>query len=92
MTTMDLTRIFLDETHTKFPKKNFENNKIIYKHFDETWNIHFADMIDYKTAKMKGFRYIFVKSDTFSKCIWCVLLKNRNGQTITNNFSNIIKT
>ena len=49
-------------------------------------------MIDYKTSNNKGFRYIFIIIDIFSKYLWAIPLKNKNSQTITNEFSNIIST
>ena len=49
-------------------------------------------MVDYKISNKKGFRYIFVIIDNYSKYLWAILLKNKNGQTITNEFSNILTT
>ena len=47
-------------------------------------------MIDYKTSNKKGFRYIFIVIDNFSKYLWTIPLKNKYSQTITNEFSNIL--
>ena len=47
-------------------------------------------MIDYKTSNNKGFRYIFVIIDNFSKYSWAIPLKNKNSQTLTDEFSNIL--
>ena len=49
-------------------------------------------MIDYKISNKKGFRYVFVIIDNFSKYLWAIPLKNKYSQTITNEFSNIITT
>ena len=49
-------------------------------------------MIDYKTSNNKGFRYIFIVIDNFSKYLWAIPLKNKYSQTITNEFSNILTT
>ena len=86
----DLTKMFIDEIYSKPPKKNFPTNKIIYNNVDEIWSIDLADMIDYKISNNKGFRYIFVIIDNFSKYLWTIPLKNKNSQTITNEFSNIL--
>ena len=59
---------------------------------NEIWRIDLADMVDYKISNNKGFRYIFIIIDTFSNYLRCVYLKNKNGQTITNEFSNILST
>ena len=66
--------------------------KIVYNHIDEIWSIDLADMIDYKISNNKGFRYIFIIIDNYSKYLWAIPLKNKYSQTITNEFSNIITT
>ena len=86
----DLTKIFIDEINSKSPKKNYSTNKIIYNHIDEIWSIDLADMIDYKISNNKGFRYIFIVIDNFSKYLWAIPLKKKYSQTITNEFSNIL--
>ena len=90
MVKRDLTKIFIDEVYSTPPKKNYPTNKIIYNHIDEVWSIDLADMIDYKTSKNKGFRYIFIIIDNYSKYLWAIPLKNKYSQTITNEFSNIL--
>ena len=49
-----------------------------------------VDFSDYKTSNNKGFRYIFIKIDNFSKKLWATPLISRNSQTITNEVSNIL--
>ena len=88
----DLTKIFIDEIYSKPPRKNYPTNKLIYNHLDEIWSIDLADMIDYKISYNKGFRYIFIIVDNFSKYWWGIPLKNKYSQTITNEFSNILTT
>ena len=88
----DLTKIFINEIYSKAPRKNYESNKIIYNHIDETWSINLADMIDYKISNTKGFRYIFIIIDNFFKYLWTISLQIKNSQTITNEFANILTT
>ena len=88
----DLTKIFIDEIYSKPPKKNYPTNKIVYNKIDEIWSIDLADFSDYKTSNNKGFRYIFIVIDNFSKYLWTIPLKNKYNQTITNEFSNILTT
>ena len=88
----DLTKIFIDEIYSKPPRKNYPTNKLIYNHLDEIWSIDLADMIDYKISNNKGFRYIFIIVDNFSKYLWGIPLKNKYSQTITNEFSNLLST
>ena len=87
-----LIKIFIDEIYSKSPKKNYPTNKILYNHIDEIWSIDLADMIDYKISNNKGFRYIFIVIDNFSKYLFAIPLKNKYSQTITNEFSNILTT
>ena len=70
--------------------RNYPTNKIIYIHIDEIWSIDLADFSNYKTSNNKGFRYIFIIIDNFSKYLWAIPLKNKYSQTITNEFSNIL--
>ena len=86
----DLTKIFIHEIYSKAPKKNYPTNKIVYNHLDEIWSTDLADMIDYKISINKGFRYIFIIIDNFSKYWWGIPLKNKFSQTITIEFSNIL--
>ena len=88
----DLTKICIDEIYSSPPKKNYPTNKIVYNHIDEIWSIDLADMIDYKISNNKGYRYIFVIMDNYSKYLWTIPLKNKYSQTITNEFSNILTT
>ena len=67
MISKDLIKIFVDEIYSKPPRKNYPTNKIVYNHIDEIWSIDLADMIDYKISNNKGFRYIFIIIDNFSK-------------------------
>ena len=92
MVKRDLIKIFIDEIYSKPPWRNFPTNKIIYNHTDEIWSIDLADMIDYKISNNKGYRYIFIVIDNFSKYLWAIPLKNKYSQTITNEFSNILST
>ena len=88
----DLTKKFIDEINSKPPKKIHLTNKIVYKHIDEIWSIDLADMIDYNISNNKGYRYIFIVIDNFSKYLWAIALKNKYSQTITNEFSNVLTT
>ena len=46
MARRELTKIFVDETYSKPPKKNYPTSIIVYNHIDEMWSIDLADMID----------------------------------------------
>ena len=63
----DLTKIFFNEIFSKPLRKNFPTNKVVYNHIDEVWSIELADMIHFKFSNNKGFRYMIVIIDKFSK-------------------------
>ena len=45
-------------------------------------------MVDYKTSNNKGYSYIFLNIDNFSKNLWAKQIKNKYSKTITDEFSN----
>ena len=88
----DLFRIVIDEMISKQRRKIYATNKIVYIHIDEIWSFDLSDSDDYKTAKTRGYRYILVVIDNFSKSDWSVPPKSKNSQTITDEFSNFLST
>ena len=52
--------------------------------------MYLADMIDYKISNKKELKYLFVITDNFSKYNWCILIKNKKSQTITEEFSKFL--
>ena len=88
----DLTKIFIDEIYSELPKKNYSTNKINIKSIDDTWSSDLLDMNDYGIKNIKGYRYILVVIDNFSKFVWTIPLKNKYEQSITDAFSQIIQT
>ena len=88
----DLIKIFIDEIYRKPPKKNYPTIKKVYNHIDEIWSIDLADFSDYKISNNKGYRYLSVIIDNFSKFLWAIPLKNIYSQTITIGFSSILTT
>ena len=88
----DLTKIFFDEVYSKPPKKNYPSNKTINKSIDDTWSSDLLDMNDYGPKNNKGYTYILVVIDNFSKFGWTIPLKNKFSQSITDAFSEIIKS
>ena len=88
----DLTKIFIDEIYSKPPKKNYPTNKTLIKSIDDTWSSDLLDMNDYGPKNNKGYRYILVVIDNFSKFGWTIPLKNKFSQSITDAFSEIIKS
>ena len=90
MVKQSLIDTFITEIYFRPPKKNYSTNKTIVKHIDDTWSMDLLDMIDYGVKNNKGYRYILVVIDNFSKFGWVVPLKNKFAQTITDEVSNLI--
>ena len=92
MVKRDLIKIFIDEIYSKSPNKNYETNKTMIKSIDDTWSSDLLDMNDYGPKNNRGYRCILVVVDNFSKFGWTIPLKNKYAQSITDAFSQIIKT
>ena len=83
-------KIFINEIYSKAPKKNYVTNKTDVYHIDDIWSLDILDLKDYGPENNKGYRYILVIIDNFSKYGWTVPLKNKNAQSIKDSFENIL--
>ena len=71
----DLIEVFIGELYSTSPKKHYPIIKKEYNLVDGTWSIDLADKVEYKKSDNKGFRYIFLNIDNFSKNLWAMPLK-----------------
>ena len=62
------------------------------KSIDDTWSSNLLDMNDYGPKNNRGYWYILVVIDNFSKFGWTITLKNKYAQSITDAFSQVVKT
>ena len=92
MVKKDKIQIFIHEIYSKPSNKKYPTNKTIIKSIDDTWSSDLLDMNDYGIKNNKGYRYILVVIDNFSKFGWTIPVKNKYAQSITDAFSQIIKT
>ena len=79
-TTQKNINIFINEIYSKPPKKNYATNKTDVYHIDDIWNLDILDLKDYGVENNRGFGYVLVIIDMFSKFGWTVPLKNENAQ------------
>ena len=86
----DLTKTFIDEIYDKPAKKIYPTNKTIVKSIDDTWSADLLDLVDYGVKNNRGYRYILVVIDNFSKYGWTIPLKNKYASTIKDSFEQII--
>ena len=83
-------KIFINEINSKGPKRNYITNKTDVYHIDDTWSLDVLDLKDYGPENNRGYRYVFVIIDNFSKFGWTIPLKNKNAQIIKDSFENIL--
>ena len=83
-------KIFINEIYSKPPKRNYATNKTDVYYIDDIWSLDILDLNDYGSKNNRGFRYVFVVIDNFSKFGWTTPLKNKNAQTIKDSFENIL--
>ena len=82
--------MFINEIYSKQPRKNYATNKTDVYHIDDIWSLDILDLKDYGPENNRGYRYVLVVIDNFSKFGWTVPLKNKNAQTIKDSFENIL--
>ena len=83
-------KIFINEIYSKGPKKNYPTNKTDVYHIDDIWSLDILDLKDYGPENNRGYRYVLVVMDNFSKFGWTIPLKIKNAQTIKDSFENIL--
>ena len=83
-------KVFINEIYSKQPKKNYITNKTDVYHIDDIWSLDILDLKDYGPENNRGYRYVLVVIDNFSKYGWTIPLKNKNAQTIKDSFENIL--
>ena len=83
-------KIFLNEIYSKRSRKSYPTNKTDVYHIDEIWSLDKLDLKEYVPKNNRGYRYVLVIVDNFSKFGWTVPLKNKNAQTIKDSFENIL--
>ena len=83
-------KIFINEIYSKPPKKYYPTNKTDVYHIDDTWSLDIVDLKDYGSKNNRGYRYVLVLIDNFSKFGRTVRLKNKNAQTIKDSFEIIL--
>ena len=59
-------------------------------YIDDIWSLDILDLKDYGPKNNRGYRYVLVIIDNFSKYGWTISLKNKNAQTIKDSFENIL--
>ena len=83
-------KLFINEIYSKPPKKNYPTNKTDVHYIDDIWSLDILDLKDYGSENNRGYRYVLVIIDNFSKFGWTSPLKNKNAQTIKDSIETIL--
>ena len=83
-------KIFINEIYSKAPKKIYATNKTDVYNINDIWSLEILDLTDYGPENNRGYRYVLVVTDNFSKFGWTIPLKNKIAQTIKDSFENIL--
>ena len=79
-------KLFINEIYSRGPKKIYATNKTDVYYIDNIWSLDILDLKDYGSENNRGYRYVLVIIDNFSKFGWTVPLKKKNAQTIKDSF------
>ena len=71
--------IFIDDIYSKGPKQTYIAHKTDVYHTDDIWSSDILDLKDYRPENNRGYRYVLVVIDSFSKFVWKVPLKNSSN-------------
>ena len=72
-------KIIINEIYSKSLIKKYSTNKTDVYGIDNTWSLDILDIKDYGRENNRGYRYVLVTIDNFSKFGWTVPLKNKNA-------------
>lgn len=87
--TSDVKRQVVDELH-KQARINFPRRRIIIKSLDDLFQVDLVEMIPY-SRENKGYKYILIAINCFSKYVWAVPLKNKTGTELSLAMKKILK-
>ena len=65
--TQKTAKKFINEIYSKPPKMKYPTNKTDVFYIDNIWSLNILDLKDYGPEKNRGYRYVLVIRDTFSK-------------------------
>ena len=76
-----------DELHKPI-RRNFPQRRVVVKHIDDTWCSDLVEMQKFSKWN-KGYRYLLMVLDIFSKYGWIVPLKDKKGESVAEAFKQI---
>lgn len=85
----DAKKVVVNELH-KPARINFPRRRVIVKGIDDLLQADLVEMIPYHKSN-KGFKYILMVINVFSKFVWAFPIKKKTGEEVTAAMSKIIK-
>lgn len=89
MASSTIKRHIVEELH-KPVRKNFRRRKTVIKGYGDLWQMDLAEMQPYANEN-KGYRYILIVIDCYSKYVWARPLKNKTGVEVTKAMRSILQ-
>lgn len=84
----NIKQVVVNELH-KPARRNFTRRRVIIKGLQDLMQIDLISLIPYAKFN-KGYKYILVAIDTFSKYVWAVPLKQKNGKEVADAMKKIL--
>ena len=75
----------------KQPQKTFPRRPVLVSGINDQWQADLADM-QLLADDNRGYRYILIVIDCFSRKAWARALKNKSGKSVADAFNDIFKT
>lgn len=85
----DVKTKVVKELH-KPARKNYSRQRTILKGIDDLWQVDLAEIMPYAKVN-KGYKYILVVIDCFSKYLWTLGVKDKSAISIRNAMHSIFK-
>ena len=81
------------DTYTLYKpiQRNFKRNRVIVGGIDQLWQMDLADVQSMQKFN-KGYKYLLVCIDVFSKYAWVLPLKNKTGPSLVEAFKIILSS
>lgn len=74
-------QIIVNELHAP-ARQRYQRRRVIIKGLDDLWQADLVEVIPL-SEKNKGYKYILIVIDTFSKFVWAKPLKRKTGNEVT---------
>lgn len=85
----DVKRQVVEELH-KPARKNFKRRRIIIKSLKDLFQADLVEVIPY-ARENRGYKYILVVINCFSKYVWALPLKNKTGPEVSKVMESVLK-